>query len=49
MTATFGTFADDTGMYFPGAPYILAAGFSLIAILIAILTISRMKPLAEPA
>ena len=42
MTATFGAFADESGIYLPGAPYLLAAALSLIAIAIAAATIRRM-------
>ncbi|MEM6267532.1 MAG: MFS transporter, partial [Pseudomonadota bacterium] len=42
MTATFGAFADDKGVYFPGAPYLLAAALVVIAIVIAAVTIKRM-------
>lgn len=35
MTATFGYFADDQGLYFPGAPFLLAAllGYASLALL----------------
>jgi DHA1 family tetracycline resistance protein-like MFS transporter len=42
MTATFGVFADNTGVYFPGAPYLLAAGFVACSISLAIWNIRRM-------
>ena len=42
MTATFGAFADESGIYLPGAPYLLAAALSLIALAIAAATIRRM-------
>ena len=32
MTNTFSAFADDEGLFFPGAPYFLAGVFSLVAI-----------------
>jgi MFS transporter, DHA1 family, tetracycline resistance protein len=32
MTNVFGAFADKTGLYFPGAPFILAIGLLLVAI-----------------
>lgn len=34
MAITFGYFADDTGLYFPGAPFILAALFGYAALLL---------------
>ena len=46
MTATFGYFADDIGIFFPGAPYLVAAGFSLVAIAIAAITIRRRLALS---
>ncbi|MEO0461704.1 MAG: TCR/Tet family MFS transporter [Pseudomonadota bacterium] len=49
MTSVFGAYADDVGLYFPGAPYLMAAGFSLVAIVIAVVTIRRMKVSADPA
>ncbi|MEM7778807.1 MAG: TCR/Tet family MFS transporter [Pseudomonadota bacterium] len=41
MTSTFGTFADDQGPFFPGAPYLVAASLSAIAIGIAFWNINR--------
>lgn len=32
MTVTFRLFADDSGLYFPGAPYILATGLCVVAV-----------------
>jgi MFS transporter, DHA1 family, tetracycline resistance protein len=32
MTSVFGAYADKTGLYFPGAPFILAIGLLLVAI-----------------
>lgn len=34
MTMTFGYFADDKGLYFPGAPFILAALFGYASLLL---------------
>ncbi|WP_298466229.1 TCR/Tet family MFS transporter [uncultured Erythrobacter sp.] len=48
MTATFGAYADDTGLFFPGAPYLLAAMISLIGLLIAARNIRRMGPKSKP-
>ncbi|MEO1490021.1 MAG: TCR/Tet family MFS transporter [Pseudomonadota bacterium] len=42
MSAAFGAFADDQGIYFPGAPYLLAALCALTAILIAAWTLARL-------
>jgi len=42
MTATFGAYADDEGVYFPGAPYLVAAACSLCAIAIAIWNMKRL-------
>ena len=44
MTNTFSVFADDEGLFFPGAPYFLAAMFALVAIAIAAWTIARAPP-----
>ena len=41
MTNTFSTFADDEGLYFPGAPYFLAAMLALVAVSIAAWNLSR--------
>ncbi|MEM6857849.1 MAG: TCR/Tet family MFS transporter [Pseudomonadota bacterium] len=42
MTATFGAFADSKGLYFPGAPYLVAAACTLVAIAIAMWNIKRL-------
>lgn len=42
MTATFGAYADTEGLYFPGAPYLVAAACTLVAIAIAIWNIRRI-------
>ncbi len=44
MTATFGTFADREGMYFPGAPYLLAAAFVFVSVSLAVWNIRRIGP-----
>lgn len=44
MTAAFGAFADSEGVYFPGAPYLLAGLLALVAIGIAAWTIARNRP-----
>ena len=49
MTATFGAYADDKGLFFPGAPYLLAAMISLIGLLLAARNIYRMAQTAKPA
>lgn len=43
MTSTFSAFADDEGLYFPGAPYFLAAMLALAAISIAAWTLARER------
>jgi DHA1 family tetracycline resistance protein-like MFS transporter len=49
MTAAFGAFADTKGVYFPGAPYLLAALCSGMAIAIAAWNIARTSGEPEPA
>jgi len=44
MTNTFSAFADEKGLFFPGAPYFLAAMFALVAVSIAAWTIARTPP-----
>jgi len=44
MTNTFSVFADDKGLFFPGAPYFLAAMFALVAIAIAAWNLARTPP-----
>jgi len=34
MTGVFGAYADSTGLYFPGAPYMLAAALMAVAVTI---------------
>ena len=41
MTGVFGAYADGTGLYFPGAPFLLGAGLMLLAILIYVETVRR--------
>jgi MFS transporter, DHA1 family, tetracycline resistance protein len=41
MTGVFGTYADKTGVYFPGAPFILASGLLTVAIVIVWRTLRR--------
>jgi DHA1 family tetracycline resistance protein-like MFS transporter len=48
MTSTFGAFADREGLYLPGAPYLLAAGFALVAIGIAAWNLRRAAGGALP-
>lgn len=36
MAGVFGAYADDVGLFFPGAPYLVAAGCAAIAITIAV-------------
>lgn len=49
MTASFGAFADEEGLYFPGAPYLLAAICSGLAISLAAWNITRRARRPEPA
>jgi len=49
MTAAFGAFADDQGIYFPGAPYLLAALCAVIAISLATWNIMRTGRMSEAA
>ncbi len=41
MTSVFGAYADKTGIYFPGAPFILASGLLMIAIGVVWRTLRR--------
>jgi DHA1 family tetracycline resistance protein-like MFS transporter len=41
MTGVFGAFADRQGVYFPGAPFILAAIAAAMAAMILALTCRR--------
>ncbi|MFM9853487.1 MAG: TCR/Tet family MFS transporter [Sphingomonadaceae bacterium] len=41
MTNIFGAFADKRGVYFPGAPFLLATGLLIIAIIVQRLAIKR--------
>ena len=49
MTNTFSTFADKEGLYFPGAPYFLAAMLALVAISIAAWNLARDRAGAAEA
>jgi DHA1 family tetracycline resistance protein-like MFS transporter len=42
MTGVFGAYADKTGVYFPGAPFILASGLLTVAIVIVWRTLRRL-------
>ncbi|WP_394728270.1 TCR/Tet family MFS transporter [Altererythrobacter sp. GH1-8] len=42
MTGLFGAFADDVGLYFPGAPFLLSVFILLLALSAVRLNISRM-------
>jgi MFS transporter, DHA1 family, tetracycline resistance protein len=42
MSGVFEHFADETGSYFPGAPFILATGLLTLAILLYRITIGRV-------
>lgn len=41
MTGVFGAYADNRGLFFPGAPFLLAAGLSVIATLVLVRTLIR--------
>jgi MFS transporter, DHA1 family, tetracycline resistance protein len=41
MTAVFGTYADKDGLFFPGAPYILAVALMVVAVLTLWVTLKR--------
>ncbi len=43
MTMTFRYFADDVGLYFPGAPFVLAALFCLVALVVYRSTTNKRK------
>ena len=50
MTGIFGAYADDTGLYFPGAPFIVSTVLTAMASIILIVTLRRYagQPAAEP-
>ncbi len=41
MTSVFGAFADTSGLYFPGAPFILSAGLLTVAVAVLAVTLRR--------
>ncbi len=41
MTGVFGAFADSTGLYFPGAPFVLATALMAVAVFVLFTTLSR--------
>jgi DHA1 family tetracycline resistance protein-like MFS transporter len=41
MTNIFGAFADQHGLYFPGAPFLLSAGLLAIAVILLVQTLRR--------
>jgi len=41
MTSSFGAFADDTGLYFPGAPFLLSAFIGIISVLLYAVTVHK--------
>ncbi len=51
MTGVFGAYADETGVFFPGAPYLVAASCAAVAIAIAAWNISRIseREFGQPA
>lgn len=46
MSLTFGMFADGTGLYFPGAPYLLATGILVLGLCLLKWNLARTKPIA---
>jgi MFS transporter, DHA1 family, tetracycline resistance protein len=48
MTHVFAAFSDDKGLYFPGAPFVVAAGLMLIAIIVLWRTLKRFEA-SKPA
>jgi DHA1 family tetracycline resistance protein-like MFS transporter len=44
MTGVFGAFADARGLYFPGAPFLLAAGIISLALGLLAFTLTRHGP-----
>lgn len=41
MTGVFAAYADDRGVHFPGAPFILAAGLTVCAVIVLATTLAR--------
>lgn len=41
MTGVFGAYADDTGLYMPGAPFVLSAALMLVAVVVLAATLRR--------
>lgn len=41
MTGVFGAYADDVGVYFPGAPFVLSAALMVVAIVVLATTLRR--------
>jgi DHA1 family tetracycline resistance protein-like MFS transporter len=41
MTGVFGAYADAEGLFFPGAPFVLAAGLMVVAVLVLASTLRR--------
>ncbi len=41
MTGVFGAFADDAGLYMPGAPFVLSAALMLVAVVVLAATLHR--------
>lgn len=44
MTGVFGAYADAKGLFFPGAPFVVAAALMLVAVSILALTLRRHAP-----
>lgn len=49
MTQIFGHFADDTGLFFPGAPYLVSLALLMVAIGLLWRTMGRLGPVMPPA
>ena len=41
MTGVFGAYADDKGLYFPGAPFVLSAAIMMVAVVVLAITLRR--------
>ncbi|MBA4766413.1 MAG: MFS transporter, partial [Porphyrobacter sp.] len=48
MTQIFGHFADDKGLFFPGAPYLVSLGLLTVAIGLLWRTMRGLDPAAQP-
>ncbi|MBA4045743.1 MAG: MFS transporter, partial [Erythrobacter sp.] len=48
MTQIFGHFADDKGLFFPGAPYLVSLALLLVAIGLLWRTMGGLGPAVQP-